>query len=92
MSRLSPKARRPAIASLTIEEASAALCALVNGRPDIPPLAELRAMVECRRGPQTSLSGGSQAIPPILMVAFLAVVDGEVRISTFPRSVARRAA
>jgi hypothetical protein len=35
--------------SLTLEEASVALSAMAAGRPSIPPVAELRAMVALRR-------------------------------------------
>ena len=36
-------------AHLTLEEASAALCAMAAGRRSMPPVAELRAMVAERR-------------------------------------------
>ena len=63
------KRRNPAIKSLTIEEATAALSALVNGRPDVPPLAELRAMVANRHKPPARRS-------PAAFLVLAVVVDG----------------
>lgn len=73
--RVSPRDARsnaPPIATLTLEEATAALAALVHGRSNVPPLAELRAMVAARSEKKPSLPRRS---PPAFFVLAV-VVDG----------------
>lgn len=75
--RVSPRDARsnaPPIASLTLEEATAALAALVHGRSNVPPLAELRAMVAARSEKKPPLPRRLHVPHAFLVLAV--IVDG----------------
>ena len=70
--RLPPRdvrSNKPSIASLTLEEASAALMVLANGRTDFPSRAELRAIV-----------AGRTSRPPLQRAFFALAVIVEGRL------------